>query len=61
MAQQLNVTKCSVQLWRRRGLLCAHTYTEVPNYLYEPPTEDPPVRGRWKGLSKSPLERKDVQ
>jgi DNA invertase Pin-like site-specific DNA recombinase len=48
MAQRLGVCNDMVKIWRRRGLLRAKAYNDKGQYLFEPPGEGAPVRGRWK-------------
>ncbi|MEW6547228.1 MAG: recombinase family protein [Bacillota bacterium] len=48
MAAALGVSSSTVKAWRRHGLLRAHAYNDKDQYLYEPPGEDAPVKGKWK-------------
>ena len=48
MAKTLGVCNDMVKKWRRRGLLRAKAYNDRGQYLFEPPGEDAPVRGKWK-------------
>jgi len=47
-ATTLGVCTDTVKLWRRRGLLSAHAYSEKREYLFEPPGQDAPLKGKWK-------------
>lgn len=53
MAAALGVSTSTVKVWRRHGLLRAHAYNDKDQYLYEPPGEDAPVKGKWKLRRKS--------
>jgi hypothetical protein len=48
MAARLGVCTQTVKVWRQHGLLVAHIYNDKGEYLYEPPTEHAPVKGKWK-------------
>lgn len=48
MAAALGVSTSTVKAWRRHGLLRAHAYNDKDQYLYEPPGEDAPVKGKWR-------------
>lgn len=48
MAKKLGVCKDMVKIWRRRGLLRAKAYNDKGQYLFEPPGEDAPVKGKRK-------------
>lgn len=48
IAQGLGVCTATVKTWRRHGLLRAHGYTDKPEHLYEPPTQDAPVKNKHK-------------
>jgi hypothetical protein len=53
MAALLGVKPLTVRVWRRRGLLRAHTYSDRNDYLYEPPGPDAPRKYKWKVRTKS--------
>jgi hypothetical protein len=48
MAKNLGVCNDVVKIWRRRGLLQAKAYNDKGQYMFEPPGENAPVRGKWK-------------
>src|SRR5262249_42363183 len=48
MAARLQVCRATVQVWRRHGLLAAHAYTDKGECLCQPPTDQPPMKGKWK-------------
>ncbi len=48
VAQELDVSRCTVKTWRRRGLLQAHAYNDRNDYLYEPLGDDRPQKYKWK-------------
>ena len=48
IASVLGVHEDTVKNWRAWGLLRAHTYTDRPDYLYEPPGGDAPRKFKWK-------------
>jgi len=51
IAEKLDVSKPTVKIWRRAGLLRAHRYSDKNEFLFEDPKERAPVKNRWKGLS----------
>jgi hypothetical protein len=54
MAALLNVLPITIGVWRRRGLLGAHAYSDRNDYLFEPPGPDAPVKYKWKRKFDSP-------
>lgn len=52
MAAALDVSTRSVGQWRRRGLVRGYLCNDKGRYLYEPPGEDAPVKGKWKSCRK---------
>ncbi len=44
IATRLNVCTDTVKIWGRRGLLHRHAYNDKPEWLYEPPGPNPPVK-----------------
>jgi len=46
IAKRLKVTKGTVKIWRRSGLLPAHAYSDRGDYLFEPPGPNAPVKGK---------------
>lgn len=48
MAERLGVCATTVKVWRRHGLLASHVYNDKGERLYEPPSDDAPVKGKWK-------------
>jgi DNA invertase Pin-like site-specific DNA recombinase len=50
VAQELNVTPATVNIWRQKGLLRAACYDDRNCYLYEPPGSDRPVKWKQKSL-----------
>jgi DNA invertase Pin-like site-specific DNA recombinase len=50
VAQELNVTAATVNIWRQKGLLRAARYDDRNRYLYEPPGSDRPVKWKQKNL-----------
>jgi len=48
IARKLHVLPPTIRVWRRRGLLKAHAYSERNDFLYEPPGHKAPVKGKWK-------------
>jgi hypothetical protein len=50
IAQELDITPATVNIWRQKGLLRAVRYDDRNRYLYDPPGADRPVK--WK--QKSP-------
>jgi DNA invertase Pin-like site-specific DNA recombinase len=50
VAQELNVTPATVNIWRQKGLLRAACYDARNRYLYEPPGSDRPVKWKRKDL-----------
>lgn len=54
IAQRLDVTPHTIKIWRRAGLLRAHCFGDKPQYLFEPPDTDAPLKYRHKGLGRKP-------
>jgi DNA invertase Pin-like site-specific DNA recombinase len=52
IATELGVTKYTIRIWRRYGLLQAHATNEKDEYLYEPPGPDRPKRQQGQKLSE---------
>ena len=48
IAAKLGIAVATVKDWRYKGWLEAVTYDDKPRYLYAPPSEDPPVKFKWK-------------
>ena len=44
IAEQLNVSACTVNRWRRQRRLVGYAFSDKPQYLYEPPGDNPPVQ-----------------
>jgi hypothetical protein len=51
VARTFGICSATAKVWRRAGLLRAHAYNDKPQYLFERPGADAPMRYRWKGLS----------
>jgi hypothetical protein len=51
VAQTFGICRATVKVWRRAGLLRGHPYDDKPQYLFERPGADAPMRYKWKGLS----------
>lgn len=58
MADKLQVTPLTVKIWRRRGLVRGHAYSDKNECLYEPPGDDAPSKAQGIKLS---LRRVDPQ
>ena len=54
MADQLGVSRTTIQDWRRIGLLKAHAYNDK-QYLYEPVSSNPPRKQQ--GTKRTDLHR----
>jgi DNA invertase Pin-like site-specific DNA recombinase len=52
VATELGVTKYTIQIWRRYGLLLAYATNEKDEYLYEPPGPDRPKKQQGQKLSE---------
>jgi len=50
IADKLGVSPRTVKAWTQAGLLDGHDYSDRNDRLYEPPDDDAPVKGTWKGL-----------
>ena len=55
-ARALNVSTCTVKVWRRRGLIRGHAYSGRNDYLFEPPGADAPVKHKRK-MPRKPTEQ----
>ena len=44
MAQKLNVSRNTVQIWKRQGMLKAHPYNTKCECLFEPPGPSAPLK-----------------
>lgn len=53
MAVALGVRTTTVKVWRQRGLLVGHPYSDRHDYLFEPPGPDAPRKGKWKIRNKT--------
>ena len=51
MAGVLSVHPATVKSWAAHGLLQARAYTDKPEYLYEPPGRDRPIKAQGIKLS----------
>ncbi len=58
IARRLGVTRQTILIWRREGLLRAHAFNGRDEYLFEPPGPDAPVSGTHKGIHKNKLQSK---
>jgi DNA invertase Pin-like site-specific DNA recombinase len=61
IAVQLGVLPGTIKIWRRAGLLKAQAYNDKPQYLYEPPGADAPIRKTHKGISEWQSRHRDIQ
>ncbi|MBK5969357.1 MULTISPECIES: recombinase family protein [Thiorhodovibrio] len=48
VAEQLGIAPATVKNWRSKGWLDAVAYDDKPRYLYVPPTDNAPVKSKWK-------------
>ena len=48
IAVQLGIAVSTVKGWRYKGWLQAVAYNDKPQYLYAPPSDDAPVKYKWK-------------
>lgn len=48
VAKRLGVAPSTVKVWRRAGWVKAVAYNDKPEYLYETPGPDTPVKYKWK-------------
>jgi Homeodomain-like domain len=55
IADQLGVSRSTVEDWRRSGLLKAHVYNDKPGYVYEPPGTNAPRKKQ--GVKRTHLHR----
>ena len=46
IAKRLDVSYCTVKIWRRAGLLVAHRYNDHGQCLFEDPGSNPPIKYR---------------
>jgi hypothetical protein len=60
IARSFGICLATAKVWRRAGLLRAHAYDDKPQYLFEPPEADAPMRYKWKGLSAWNRQRRSV-
>ncbi len=60
VARTFGICLATAKVWRRAGLLRAHAYNDKPQYLFEPPGADAPIRYKWKGLSAWARERRST-
>ena len=51
MATALSVNPKTVKIWAAHGMLKAYTYTDKPEYLYEPPGPDAPTKAQGRKLA----------
>jgi DNA invertase Pin-like site-specific DNA recombinase len=58
VARALGITTSTAKHWRRAGVLRAQAYNDKPQYLYERPGPDAPVRYAQKGVSRWDRERR---
>jgi DNA invertase Pin-like site-specific DNA recombinase len=58
LAQRLGVTRGTVKVWRRAGLLRSHRVDDKGQYLYEEPGADAPIPYQHKGVARALRERK---
>jgi hypothetical protein len=49
IAKRLGVAPSTIKVWRVAGLLRYHVYSDKPEYLFEPPGRDAPVKFRHQG------------
>ena len=61
MAELLDIDISTVNIWRRKGLLAAHAYTDKNEYLYEHPGDNPPVKHKWKRSVDSNQNKTSLQ
>jgi DNA invertase Pin-like site-specific DNA recombinase len=61
IAEQLGVSQQTIKVWRGAGLLKVRAYNDKPQYLYEPPGKDAPVRMRYKGIAEWRRRRRGMQ
>ncbi len=57
IAKRLNVTPCTIKLWRRAGLLKAHAYNDKGQHLFELPGADRPIKFKHKPQPLRPTVR----
>ena len=64
IASQLDIAVSTVKDWRYKGWLEAVAYDDKPRYLYTPPSDDAPVKYKWKSghyAKPTPHETEGVQ
>jgi hypothetical protein len=64
IAGQLGMAVSTVKGWRYKGWLQAAAYNDKPQYLYAPPSDDTPVKYKWKSgryAKPTPNETEGVQ
>jgi hypothetical protein len=54
IAAKLGIAVATVKDWRYKGWLQAVAYDDKPRYLYAPPSEDTPVKFKWKSRYTKP-------
>ena len=52
IAEQLQVSKNTVNTWRRHGLLRGHPYNDKNECLFDPPDQAAPVKSQGRKLSE---------
>ncbi len=60
VARSRHVCTSTAKEWRRAGLLPAHAYNDKPEYLFERPGVDAPIRYKRKGLSAQARRRQST-
>jgi DNA invertase Pin-like site-specific DNA recombinase len=60
IAASLGVSPPTIKAWRQAGLLKVRAYSDKPQYLYEPPGADAPVRDKRKGISEQTRRRREL-
>ena len=48
IAKLLNVKPSLIKLWRQKGIIKGVPYTDRPDFLYEEPGDNYPIKGKWK-------------
>jgi len=52
IAEQLQVSKTTVKIWRRNGLLRGHPYNDKNECLFDPPDQAAPVKSQGRKLAE---------
>ena len=60
VASALQISTATAKHWRRAGLLRAHAYNDKPQYLWERPGADAPMRYASKGIARWDRERRSA-